>query len=105
MQFLYGLCLLGSIAGLALIDRRLQLAMWNAPRRTLGVVGVSVAGFLLWDLAGIGLGIFFRGPGPYQSGVLLAPELPIEEVLFLTLLSYLTLLVFVGAQRRFGARA
>ena len=99
MGWLYGASLLVSIIGLALIDRRFVLAAWVAPGRTLSVVAMCVGGFLLWDLGGIGLGIFFRGTGPWQSGLLLAPELPVEELLFLTLLSYLALLLYLGARR------
>jgi lycopene cyclase domain-containing protein len=52
--------------------------------------------FLIWDLAGIGLGIFFRGPSPLVTGILVAPEVPLEEIFFLTLLCYLTMNVFAG---------
>ena len=104
MGWVYGLALLISIAGLSAIDRRFQLALWVEPRRTLAVVALSVVGFLVWDLLGIGLGIFFRGPGPWQSGILIAPELPIEEVVFLTLWSYLSLLLYLAATRRYSRR-
>jgi lycopene cyclase domain-containing protein len=62
-------------------------------------VGVGVAFFLLWDLAGLALGIFARGESPHMTGVLLAPELPMEEVFFLTLLSYNALLAWRGFER------
>ena len=52
------------------------------------VIGVGF--FLVWDAAGIGLGIFFRGDPSLLVGVQLAPELPLEELFFLTLLCYLT---------------
>ena len=102
MNLLYGASLLISLAGLATLDRRFRLALWDAPRRTVIVVASMVAGFLLWDLAGIALGIFFRGPGPYQSGLVIAPELPVEEVLFLTLLSYLSVLLYRAFARRWA---
>ena len=57
-----------------------------------------------WDVAGIGAGIFFRGNPGLLTGVLIAPELPLEEVFFLALLCYLTMNVYGGlrsaAQRR-----
>jgi len=65
-------------------------------------VAVAVAVFLAWDLVGIALGIFFRGDAPNLSGLLLAPELPLEELFFLILLSYNTLLVYQGFARRFA---
>ena len=47
--------------------------------------------FLIWDLAGITLGIFFRGNPGLLTGIQLSPELPLEELFFLTLLCYLTM--------------
>jgi lycopene cyclase domain-containing protein len=63
------------------------------------VLITGVAFLFLWDLAGVANGIFFRGETPWMTGVLVAPEVPLEEVFFLTLLTYLTLNVF-GAIRR-----
>lgn len=50
--------------------------------------------FIIWDLLGIGLGIFFSGNSSYMSGIYLLPELPIEEIFFLFLLSYLPIVLF-----------
>jgi lycopene cyclase domain-containing protein len=61
---------------------------------TLGSVGIAVVVFLIWDIVGITFGIFFRGSTPFLSGLLLGPELPLEELFFLILLSYNTLLVY-----------
>jgi len=58
------------------------------------VLVVGVLFFLAWDLCGIGLGIFFRGETLFMTGLLLAPELPVEELFFLTLLCYLTMNLF-----------
>ena len=62
-------------------------------------MGMTVALFLVWDLVGIALGIFFRGDAPHLSGLLLAPELPLEELFFLILLSYNALLAYLGFAR------
>ncbi len=97
-----------SLGGLALLDRRFRLAFWYDARRSAWTVGLGVVGFLLWDLAGLALGIFARGDSPHMTGVLLAPELPLEEAFFLTLLCYVGLLLWrwcdVRAARRAGAR-
>ena len=53
----------------------------------------------MWDAFGIGLGVFFRGETPFMTGVLLAPELPVEELLFLIFLCWLTMNVYTGAVR------
>jgi lycopene cyclase domain-containing protein len=81
------------------LDRRFRLFFWSDPRRASIVLPAGVLFFLLWDLAGIGLGIFFRGPSPYVTGIVVAPEVPLEEIAFLALLCYLTMNVFAAVTR------
>jgi lycopene cyclase domain-containing protein len=99
MRFLYLGALLVSLGGLAILDARFRLAFWADARRAALTVGIGVVGFLLWDLVGVGLGIFARGDSPHMTGILLAPELPLEEAFFLTLLCYTSLLVWRGLER------
>lgn len=89
--FAYLAALAISIAGMVALDWRHRLFFWRDRRRASIVLTTGVIFFLIWDLFGIGLGIFFRGSGEYMTGLVIAPELPIEEVFFLTLLSYLTM--------------
>lgn len=103
MAGLYLAALLFSLAGLGLLDWRYRLALFADARRTLLTVGLAVVLFLLWDLVGVGLGIFFIGDAPYLTGVVIAPEVPVEEVAFLTLLTYQTLLLWRAFSRRKGA--
>lgn len=91
MQLLYLLALAIALLGMVLLDRRFRLFFWQSWRRAAIVLILGVAFFLSWDLAGIGLGIFFRGETSFMTGWQLAPELPVEEVFFLTLLCYLTM--------------
>ena len=101
MGWLYLGSLVLSVCGLGLLDYRHRLAIFDGQLiRTLITVAVGVVFFLGWDLAGIAHGVFFRGAGPYMTGVLIAPELPVEEVLFLTLLCYVLLLTYLTAARR-----
>ena len=100
LPFAYLAALILSILGLYLIDRRHRLAISLSPRAAILAILVAVMLFLAWDVAGIALGIFFRGDAPHLSGLLLAPELPVEEVFFLMLLSYNTLLVYQWFARR-----
>src|SRR5690606_7879146 len=93
-----------SLGGLAVLDRRFRLAFWADPRRAGLTVGLGVVGFLAWDVAGLALGIFARGESPWMTGLLLAPDLPVEEAVFLTLLCYNALLVWRGAERVLAAR-
>lgn len=91
MGVVYLLALAVSITGMIVLDKRSGLFFWADARRAAIVLPAGVAFFLVWDLVGIGLGVFFRGETPYMTGLQLAPELPVEEVLFLTLLCYLTM--------------
>jgi lycopene cyclase domain-containing protein len=93
---LYLLALAVSLLGMGLIDFKHKLALFVQPLRTLVTLATSVVMFLIWDLVGIAQGIFFRGSGPYLTGITIAPELPIEEVFFLTLLSYTILIAYLG---------
>lgn len=86
-----------SIAGMVLLDRRFGLFFWRDGRRAAIVLPLGVAFFLVWDLGGIALGIFFRGQTDFMTGLLIGPELPIEEVFFLTLLCYLTMNAYAAA--------
>ena len=98
MEWLYLAALLVSITGLLLIDRRWKLAFWRSPKQAGMTIVVAIAVFVLWDLLGISLGIFFHGGSPYTLPFRLAPEFPIEEIVFLFLLSYSTLIVYHGVQ-------
>lgn len=99
MRGLYLGALLLSVAGLVVLDLRLRLFLFVAPARAAIVLIAGVAGFLAWDLAGIGLGIFFEGPSPWLVGVDLAPEVPLEEVGFLILLCLSAMQAFLLAGR------
>lgn len=82
-----------SLVGVWLLDRRHKLAFFFDARRSLIAMVPAYLGFLIWDLIGISQGIFFRGTGSALVGITLAPELPIEELFFLALLCYSTLVI------------
>lgn len=103
MNLLYLGALLVSIAGMIVLDLRLKLFFAAAPARAAIVLATGLAFFLTWDVAGIGLGIFFRGNPGLLTGVLLAPELPLEELFFLTLLIY-TIMNTYAALTRWSSR-
>ncbi|WP_409484733.1 lycopene cyclase domain-containing protein [Arsenicicoccus dermatophilus] len=100
----YLVCLLLSLAGVATIDRRWRLFVWRSPRAALAVLAVGVAYLVAWDLAGIALGIFFRGQTRWMTGLQVAPELPVEELFFLLLLSWTTMCLWCGGERLAHAR-
>jgi lycopene cyclase domain-containing protein len=94
VNYLYLGALLVSIVGMIVLDIRFRLFFAAAPLRAAIVLVVGVAFFLAWDVAGITLGIFFRGDPDLLTGVLLAEELPLEELFFLVLLCYTTMNLF-----------
>lgn len=91
MPGLYLAGLLVSLVGMTVLDARFRLFFWRAPWRATAVLVVGVAFFMLWDLAGVAFGIFFIGPQNLLTGVLLAPDVPLEELFFLVLLCYTTM--------------
>lgn len=104
MGFVYLLSLFLGIACMLLLDFRFRLFFWHDARSATIVTVVGVAVLLAWDLVGIGLGIFLRGEGEIATGLLLAPELPIEEPVFLTFLVLCTMIVYTGLARIYKRR-
>ncbi|WP_434317863.1 lycopene cyclase domain-containing protein [Leifsonia sp. P73] len=100
MSVAYLVCLLVSLGALVLLDRRFRLVFWRggAARRTGLVLAAGVVFFLAWDVLGIALGVFARGRSPFMTGIELAPQLPLEEPVFLAFLCYLTLVALFGTR-------
>ena len=98
MSFAYLAALLISLTGMVVLDRRFGLFFWRAPRAAAVVLVAGVVLFLAWDLVGIATGVFYRGQTSFMTGVLLAPELPVEELVFLTFLCYLFMNALQGAR-------
>lgn len=96
----YLIFLLISLFGLFTLDRKYALAWAHGKRATALTLLLSAGFFLLWDAAGISMGIFFIGNTNLLTGILLAPELPLEEPVFLLLLSYSILLGYKFIERR-----
>lgn len=97
--FAYLAILVVAIGAMVVIDARWRLAFWRAPAASALAVGSGATSLLLWDLAGIGFGVFFRGESSFATGVLLAPELALEEPIFLVFLCYLALVAVLGVER------
>jgi len=94
MTFAYLAALLIALTGMVMLDRRFTLFFWAAPWRAAVVLVVGVLFFLAWDLGGVLGSIFFRGETLFMTGLQVFPEIPLEEVFFLTLLCYLTMNVY-----------
>lgn len=103
-----GLLLL-SIASMLLLDWRHRLFFWRDAKAAAIVTVVSVGALLAADAVGIVTGVFLRGDTSIATGVVIAPEMPLEEPFFLVFLTLLTAVTFTGAlkvmQRRAGDEA
>jgi lycopene cyclase domain-containing protein len=99
MIVLYLAALLVSLTGMVVLDRRFHLFFWRDARRAAIVLPVGVLFFLVWDVVGVTTGVFFRGQTAFMTGLQVWPEIPLEEVFFLTLLCYVTMNVFAFATR------
>jgi len=93
IELAYGAALLGSTACMAVLDARFRLVLWREGRRSLIVLAIGIAFFLVWDLIAIAQNFYHRGESEAMTGIMLAPELPVEELLFITFLCYVTLVL------------
>jgi lycopene cyclase domain-containing protein len=91
-MYLSALCLV--IVCLGLIDYRYKLAFFFDARRTLLTLAVAMGLFVVWDVLGIQLGIFFHGGSDLTLPLRILPEFPLEELFFLFLLTYVTLITY-----------
>jgi len=96
MAFLYLGGLLFGILGMAIIDWRYKLAFWRDGKRAAITLVCAVTFFILWDFLGIFLGIFKHGASPYSLPFTIFPEFPLEEFVFLFLLTYCALVIYNG---------
>lgn len=99
MMWTYTVALLVAITGMALLDYRYKLAWWKSRRRTMVTLGVALSVFVAWDALGIALGIFIHGNSRWSLPFTIAPQFPLEELLFLTLLIYCTLVTYNGIRQ------
>lgn len=97
--WIYLAALLAGIASMLALDWRFRLFFFARPGVAALVTVIGVAFFLMWDAAGIGLGIFLRGDAAIATGVVLAPHLPLEEPIFLLFLVLCTMICYTGALR------
>lgn len=91
--------LIFSLVGLGLLDWRFRTAFTVNKKAAAFAVIIPTIFFILWDVAGIAMGIFFRGDTSHLTGIVIAPEFPIEELFFLLLLNYTALTLFTTVTR------
>lgn len=99
MGFAYLAALLLSLAAMVALDRRFRLVFWHRPVLAAAVLVLGLGFFLGWDLLCIRFDVFGRGASPALTGIVLLPELTLEEPVFLLFLGYLTLVLLRGARQ------
>jgi len=99
MMFAYLIVLLVSIGCLVAADYRYKLALFYQRRRAVKTLATAWTVFLAWDLAGVALGIFFPGQSRFSPNFHVLPNVALEELFFLLLFVYLTLLLWRGMER------
>jgi len=92
----YLLVLLALLGCMALLDARWKLFFWARPWAAAAVMAAGMAYFLAWDVRAIAEGIFLHQDSPLMTGIMLAPQLPLEEAFFLAFLCYQTMVLFTG---------
>ena len=105
MTLAYLAALIVAAAGVAAIDARLRLALFHDARRALATVAITAVAMLLIDVAGIATGNFRLGASPWMTGIEVAPHLPLEELVFVVFLAYVSLVALTGSQRLLAARS
>ena len=100
MEWLYLASLLFVIGCLVLVDWRFKLAFFFNLRRTALTLAIAIWLFIAWDVLGIRIGIFFSGNSAYSLPFRIIPEFPIEELFFLFVLTYVSLLIYRFATKR-----
>ncbi len=91
--FYLGLLII-SIVALLGADWAYRLAFFYRALATLQTIGVMMLILIASDMAGIGLRIFSTNQQFVSGWHIGSPNFPVEELLFLFLLSYLTLLLY-----------
>lgn len=93
-KIIYLCALLVSLAGICVIDWRYKLVLFHDLKVAAKCLLLGVLFFVIWDLLGIHLGIFYEGQSRFMTHWMVAPHMPIEELFFLTLLVYLPLVLW-----------
>lgn len=94
----YLLMLLVLIGCMLLLDARYRLFVFHRPLPALLPLILGTGIFVLWDVLAISEGIFLHLESPWMTGIMVADQLPVEEIFFLIFLCYQTMLLVNGWQ-------
>lgn len=96
---IYLLTLVALLGCMALVDAKWKLFLFARPVAGVAVLVLGLAFFLAWDVWAIAAGIFLHRDSPLMTGLMIAPQLPLEEAFFLLFLCYQGMILFTGALR------
>ena len=99
MSFAYITLLIFTIFCLALIDWRYKLAFWRNTKKAFKTLLISSLFFVIWDFLGIKLEIFYHGSSNFSLPFVILLEFPLEEIFFIILLCYVTLIIYTGIKK------
>ncbi|WP_306349485.1 lycopene cyclase domain-containing protein [Glutamicibacter sp. MNS18] len=94
----YLLTLLVLIGCMVLLDARYRLFVFHRPVPALLSLVLGTGIFVLWDVLAIAEGIFLHLESPWMTGIMVADQLPLEEIFFLFFLCYQTMILVNGWQ-------
>ncbi len=95
MKYTYLILLVINIISMLIIDKKYSLAFFYDAKRTITTLAVGLVIFVIWDIGGIILNIFYSPGSPYVTGWYLGKDFPIEEIFFLFFLCYFTLVMYL----------
>ncbi len=94
MQYYYLLFLIFSLSGLLYADYKHKLFIFRYHKVALAIMAIGLAFFLAWDITGIVLNVFSTNQAWVSGLYFFTPDMPIEEIFFLSLFLLNTALVW-----------
>ena len=92
LDLLYLGGIFASFTAMGIIDWRWKVALFRDPGHTVVVVAITFAVLLLFDIAGLLLGVFSAG-SRVMGVFLFSRDMPLEEIFLLTFFGYFTLIM------------
>lgn len=92
----YLLILLALIGCMVALDARFKLFVFDRPIPALLSLAAGTGIFVLWDVLAIAEGIFLHRDSQWMTGVMVADQLPLEEIFFLLFLCYQVMILVNG---------
>lgn len=93
-KYYYLIALIISLSGLLAGDFMRRLVFFRNFSASIKILLIGLGFFVLWDVLGIVLGVFATNQKWVSGAHIITPNFPIEEILFLSLLIYVSMLAW-----------